>query len=317
MFAQSNYKMDNVYSAVNSVIQSVDQDNVFILSTGSNLSLLENKLINFLLSCIRMDDESFRTMLVTYDAIYRIFDYDTGKRGRIDRIDKLVTGLKGKTIHITPYPGCPYAAGEFPWFEICEKVEDETWDGKELYRFKFHEKLTPFLLNLKKNFTKCNYSLIQSFTNKYSAKLFMILSTEKPGYAVEHQYDKLTFILGYKDLDNLEKKPQFSNFKRDVLEGAMQELKEKAGIYATVNYKKSSYRSVSSVCFTVLSKSQKKRIVSENPLPDVAFCVNGFTGEKCCLINVGNTFSRVQRYNLDTEVQEEEAQPFLRVVSAN
>ena len=81
MFVQSNYKMDNVYSAVNSVIQSVDQDNVFILSTGSNLSLLENKLINFLLSCIRMDDDSFRTMLVTYDAIYRIFDYDTGKRG--------------------------------------------------------------------------------------------------------------------------------------------------------------------------------------------------------------------------------------------
>ena len=132
MFVQSNYKMDNVYSAVNSVIQSVDQDNVFILSTGSNLSLLENKLINFLLSCIRMDDESFRTMLVTYDAIYRIFDYDTGKRGRIDRIDKLVTGLKDKTIHITPYPGCPYAAGEFPWFEICEKVEDETWDGDSL-----------------------------------------------------------------------------------------------------------------------------------------------------------------------------------------
>ena len=316
-----SYILDNVFSVVNSQKQSVDQDNAFILSTGSNLSLLENKLINFLLSCIRMDDTAFRTVLVTYDAIYRLFDYDQKKRGRMDRIDKVVDSLKTKEIHVTHMPGSPYYTGIIPWFEICERVEDEYLDGKDLYRFKFHPDLEPYLLNLKNRFTKCNFSLIQSFRNKYSAKLFMILSTEKPGYAVSYNYGYLSFLLGYSDLDNPDKTPQFSNFRRDILDGALVELREKAGLFATVNCKKGSYRSVTNVIFTVLSKSQKARASSDIPLPDVAFCIQTSPSgdEKYCIVNVGDTFAKNRSYlsEMEEATFERDFVPNLKVISTN
>lgn len=193
--------MLSISFVINSEIQSVDQDNAFILSTGSNLSLLENKLINFLLSCIRVDDTHFRTILVTYDAIYRIFDYDPRKGGRQDRIDKVVLSLKGKMIHFTPASGSPYYCGTIPWFEICEK----------------------------------------------------------------------------------------------------------AGIYVTANYQKSSYRSVSSIVFTVLNKNSKKRAQNDVPLPDVAFCImNSIDGseEKCCIVNVSGSLRQYRKDGFNSDVQD-------------
>ena len=295
------FRADNVISIINSEIQSVDQDNSFILSTGSNLSLLENKLINFLLSCIRIDDTEFRTILVTYDAVYRIFDYDPRKGGRRDRIDKVVESLKDKMIYFTPAPGSPYYCGTIRWLEVCVRVDGDSLNGKDYYKFKFSRALEPYLLNLKNRFTKCNYSLIQSFRNKYSAKLFMILSSEKPGYAVSYKYSYLSFLLGYSDLENPDKMPQFSNFRRDILNGALIELREKAGIYATVNCQKSSYRSVTNIIFTVLSKNAHKRTQNETPLPDVAFCMRKNEegeDEKYCLVNVGGAFTNSRSYHL-------------------
>ena len=301
---------DNITSVTNSKDQSVDQDNEFILSTGSNLTLNESRIINFLLSCVRIDDRTFRTIEISYDAMCRILNYNPKSGGRIEYIAKIVECLKDKQIFCRDRASANNEIVTVPWFDICECKDNHSVEGKRtdagkiVYTFRFNSELELYLLDLKSKFTKCNYSTVQGFTNKYTAKLYMILSSVTYSDCISFSFEDICFLLGFSDLDNIEKKPKFANFKRDVLENALEEINMNTGF--TVEYSLDrTARTIKSVIFNVFEKGQGAKIAPFSPLPDVAFCErkteDGFI-EKYCKVEVEGSFRNRKPRSQDAEV---------------
>lgn len=148
----------------------------------------------------------------------------------------------------------------FRWFE---RLEIDTYETTISLRL--DDRLKPYLLRLKDNFTIYNYGSTLLMNSKHSIRLFEIFMSYRSLGVVEFTLDELKETLECGEY------AEYKNFRRFVIEKALKEINELSEI--TVEYKPVKQgRSVVALVFTITTKDSsnilRQRLEREAMLND-------------------------------------------------
>lgn len=216
------------------------------------LTMTELKLVLCAIAQITPDDEDFKT----YEIDAREYTDLTGtqNKGESSRLRAITLELMSKPIELPTEDGheqmnfISYAKYKFNQ----SKVE-----------IRFDPAMKPFLLKLKKRFTKYRLHYVMQMNSYYSIRLYEMLKQYAPigrrVFSVDTLHDVLQTPESYR---------RFGNFRQRVLDTAQAEVNEKTDItfrYETVK----TGRSVSDVIFYITTKKGAETArAGEDELPD-------------------------------------------------
>jgi len=142
------------------------------------------------------------------------------------------------------------------WFSAVEYISNHT------ILFSFHHKLKPYLLDLKKSFTRFELENIRNFKSKHSPKVYEILKQyEKIGYrliSIEDMRKILVLEDSYKN---------YNDFKKNVLLAVQEEINKYSDISIEFKEIKES-RKVVEIEFGIKSKKIDLSRVIDLPIED-------------------------------------------------
>ena len=122
--------------------------------------------IKFLLvSLIRPDTNEFEELDLTVNEFIEYFELKSWGGNQYCALSDAISMLKSFR----------YTVGDE---EIVWLTEDSNADGQNIH-LSLHESLAPFLLNLKRNFSKIYYENIKNMKSKYSLRLYELLASMK------------------------------------------------------------------------------------------------------------------------------------------
>ena len=240
----------------------VTQANELALS-AQQLTVQEKRLAFLLMSLVRKEDENFKLYYVPVMAIaeyLEISNKDYYKR---------LKGVCGKFMSRVLY----FEDGLGGWMQIhwvdrCRYLTTRNKDnplGVACLEMRLHVDLAPLLLNLKERFGSIAFrqlALMDRFTSMRLAEILFHGS-----YSLKKK--KLYFIL-----DDLKKRlglegryKNFFDFRRDVLEKAQEECREKAPLIFTWELKKQGKKVIGIYFF--LSKNKNAKIPPPPPIEEV------------------------------------------------
>ena len=187
------------------------------------LSRNEKLLLQAMASLINPKDQEFSDFCVTLDELCNILDIDRTSATR--EFKKVSNKLLKRIIEIE---SVEHGWEAFQWVSYAS-----VQDGCVYLRF--HDKLKPYLLDLKKkgNFTQYKLWNVTGFRSIYSVRIYQLLKEHygKKIYEFEFKiYDFRMMVLG----GNLTKYSAFKDLRRRVLDAAQKELNEKdneTGLY--------------------------------------------------------------------------------------
>jgi plasmid replication initiation protein len=208
-----------------------------LVESKYRLSLQEKRLIIFLISQIKKEDNVFQEIEINIQELANIIetksntiykDIKNVTKKIMSRILEIKDLDRAKTIQVS-------------WIASAEYLEK-----KGTVILKLSEKLAPYLLLLQKNFTVSRVSDLMKFRSIYSIRIYELLKQyEIIGQRV-FEIDELKRFCGIAE----NKLILFSNFKIKVLETAKKEINEKSDIFIDFVFIKKG-RSFSSVKFIV------------------------------------------------------------------
>ena len=193
----------------------VVQSNKLIESRYS-LTVGEQRLIFAMSSMIHPDDVDFYDYEMKVKDLAKLLNIDLKNAYR--ETYKITDRLMERVLHIQEAKGM-FKVG---WVSSCRYNDDEG-----TISFRFDPGLKPYLLQLKKEFTKSKLTILTQFQSIYSIRIYQLLKQYKGiGYR-KFRVDELKDILGI----GAEKYKQFNQFKVWVLNQAKKEFekKDKAG----------------------------------------------------------------------------------------
>lgn len=199
-----------------------------LLNAKSDLDLRENKIILYLISKIRYEDEDFKLETLRKSDIQKIL----GKSINYDKsfTEKLINNLSKstvsipteETIKVKPLYHREYSTTK--WFEIVR------WNSKEkVFELKLNSTLKHYLLKLGvgNGYRSYNYGYIQKLKCKYTIKIYeLLLLRHKSNPKRVFSFDELCFIL-HVPLSSM----QIGEFKRNVLNKVQMDIKKNCDIY--------------------------------------------------------------------------------------
>lgn len=208
---EHNEKMELVKSRDNQIVKHND----LVQKSRFELSLVEQKTINFLISLIPPDatirDLEYEFQLQDYCKICGI-DYNAGTNYKLVR--DTLKQLRDRSVIVTSSDGTDTTVS---WI-------NKVWSnkGKGWAKIRFDEDLAPYLFELSKNTTRFELLNILPMKSKYSIRIYEICRSWSG--LNSHTYDleelrKLLMILE-NELIN------FKDFRRRVLEVAQREINE-------------------------------------------------------------------------------------------
>jgi len=215
------------------------------------MSLVETRIIHFLISQIKPDDKDFDT--------YRLYIKDLADV--LDMKDEaLYTKVKKATKSLLANPlSIPEPGGEL---QMNWLAQAKYWDNKGCVDLRFAPALKPYLLELKSSFTKHYLSVVFSLTNPYFIRLYMLLKQyEKIGKRT-FDIEKLNEIL----LLTGTSYTVFGNFKSRILLPCQKEFEENKHIDLTFEFKPLKTRQkYTGLEFIIRKKNQNQLPVGDRP----------------------------------------------------
>lgn len=158
-------------------------------------------------------------------------------------------------------------------FETNWLSSAEYFEGGKI-ELEFSEKLKPYLIQLKKDFTKYNITEILSFKSKFSIRIYLIL---KQYIAVGERtlnFEELKEMLQVSELY-----PKYCNFKQKVLKIAYEEINRLSDLKIEYEEIKKG-RKVDKIKFYITSKKCEKEVESELDLDDLMEQLQDIIDEK-------------------------------------
>ncbi len=222
----------------------VTQSNFFI-NAPRRFTLLEYKLIAILVSKIRPEDTEFSTFRLTVkelatalklpynNNIYKELINTTGRL--LSRIIKIHHPEKELFIQAHIIDSAHY------------------WYGKGYVDIEISDKMKPYFLDLKRNFTQ--YKLVQmlALSSTHAVRIYELAKQyESTGIGI-FSIDELKEKLGMKKTEH----QNMTLFRTKVLEIAQREINAKTDININFNFQKSG-RKITTVIFDIKPKSEKK-----------------------------------------------------------
>lgn len=192
----------------------VRKSNVLV-EASYKLSTQEQRIILFLVSMIRPDDDEF----VDYSVSVKDFSELVGvsHKGTYEDIKEITKKLIGRVFTIK-------SNGEelqISWLSSALYVA-----GKGIVKLGFDSKLKPFLLQLKSHFTKYRLHQVMQLKSSFSIRIYELL---KQYQKISSRVFEIGFLRERLGIDS-EQYKNFNDFKRFVLQVAQNELASKTDI---------------------------------------------------------------------------------------
>lgn len=205
----------------------VAKSNQLVQQSKINLSIYEQRIINYMISKIVADDTDFNFIELDYNDFCRLCNI---KDTNLTYVKRVIKSLADKS---------------WWWFD-GEKDILIRWIGDaeltpEEVRLKFHPKMENFLLNLKENgsYTQTELLTYLNFKNKYSPILydycrsFVNLTFKNKEKTIERvlTLSELRGKLGLNEKENQNKYPFFKDLRVYVLEPCIEEVNKYTDIH--------------------------------------------------------------------------------------
>lgn len=234
----------------------VKKSNALIKNARYGQTLTQQKLIFFVLSMIRVEDDDFKTYVIPVSEIMERMGVSDGLYNRIKTESR---GLMKKVLTIEERN----AAGKkvettIPWFFFIQYVE-----GSGSVRVCLHPGLKPYLLQLKGCFTTYMLDYVLSMRSGYSIKLYEYLKMELAFY--HKVYFGLEEFKAFLQIDQKPAFEQYGNIKARILLPASKEINKNTDIQILKLIEKKRSRKV--IGFTLIfamKPSQQREVLGNN-----------------------------------------------------
>ena len=229
----------------------VAQANVLI-EARHKITKLENLLFVAMVSLINPKDKEFLIFRVTIEEMAKILNVHPVTARR--EFDKVTDKLMGRIIKVFTPNG----------WEKAQLVSHAEVDGN-MVSLRFHNRLKPYLLELKKsgNFTQYRLGQAVWFKSVHTLRMYQILKEYYSKKMYEFDFsleDYRKMMLGEKSISY----PLYKNFRNKVLDVARKELSEKdkqTGLYKSdLNFSLKTRRigrKISHLIFTIKTQQTK------------------------------------------------------------
>ena len=214
------------YQTVNSNQLVVTQANSLVYA-AYEMTLQEKRLLLLLISMVRQDHTKFHTYCIPVRQIADFLGIDKNAIYRVVRAT--CKKLMSRVLDVQKPDG---EWKQFHWVSTAHYMpKGKSRTGEAELELKIHDELHPLLLELKKQFASVPLEHIANLSSYHSIRIFEILfhkSHKLQNPDVQIELDDLKKSLGVE-----EKYPNFSNFKKMILEPAQKNLKEKTPLKFT------------------------------------------------------------------------------------
>lgn len=208
-----------------------------LIQAKYNLSVTEQKVILFLVSQIRKEDDALKT----YTLSIKEFNELLGNKGtpKYTELRKITKKMMGKPLEI-------YEDGKWKQISWISYVEYNPNEGS--VNLGFDPRLKPYLLHLKREFTSYKLRNVLKLKSSYSIRIYEMLKQWQTVKKLEISLEKLRELLQIQD-----KYKEYHNIKKRVLNTAKKEINENTDISIDFEEIKKG-RTVVGLCFHITSK---------------------------------------------------------------
>lgn len=234
---------------------AVVKSNQLVQQSKINLSVYEQRTINFLISKIMANDNSFNFIELDYNDFCRLCGIKSTNRSYIKKVIKTLCDKS------------------WWWFD-GEKDILIRWLGEaeitsDTIRLKFHPQMEQFLLNLKErgNYLQTELMTYLSFKNKYSPSVYdycrsyLNLTFRNKEKTIERvlTITELRDKIGLNEPENLHKYQYFKDLRTYVIEPSLKEINLYSDIYVEYEPIKKSRR-VDKIRLTIQVRDFSERL---------------------------------------------------------
>ncbi len=183
-----------------------------LLEARYSLTVGEQRLILAMVSMIHPDDADFFDYEINVKEFSVLMNVDLTNAYR--EIEKISYRIMNRVLHIEEQGGWL----RIGWISSCRYNHE-----KGIVSLSFDPKLKPYLLRLKREFTKCKVSIVTQFQSIYSIRIYQLLKQYKNiGFRVLN-LDELKNTLGIKK----NQYRMFRDFNKRILKQSKKEFEKK------------------------------------------------------------------------------------------
>jgi len=274
-----------------------------LIEARYSLTLQEKRLILWLASQIKPNDQDFETHRISVTNLCELLEIDP--TGAYSRIRNAIERLKERSVTIQ---NMDEKSLTFISFIDYGKY----WYGDGYVDLKFSSELRPFLINLKKNFTALPLNNLMQFKSIYAIRIYELLKQKQTLGERALKIDDLRKLLGI----STKEYKKYNDFKRFVLNISQREINEKSDIWIEFEEIKEG-RKVHEIGFRInknpnfgLSDEEKNRRALLQHLKQERKGRSAFIEEVCEL-----GFSKATVYKFLKQTDEESLRKALAVVN--
>lgn len=221
-----------------------------LIEASYRLNLNEQRLILFMMSKIKKEDVEFRTCRISVKEFAET--YNLNLKNTYREIKQTTKTLTEKSMTIKD------KNNQLNYIHISWLASASYIDG--ILELEFSDKLSPYLLELRDNFSKYMLGEFVTFTGVYTIRLYQMF---KQYLNIGYRYYTLE---EFRRILQLEKKyPKYSNLKIKVINSALDEINKSSNLRVELEEKKEGKR-VIGVGFTITSAN---KVESESPKVEV------------------------------------------------
>lgn len=234
-------KNKNVKDVVQARELYIRKANDLVQKTRYQLSLQENKILLYIISKISENDKELNQYNLSLKEFCEVCELQS--KGSYTQIKKIAKGMRDKSFWMEDEKGGEFTIG---WLQ---RVYINNQKGT--IELTLDESLKPYLLNMKKKFTKYKYLYVMAMKSSYSMRIYELLKSYQNIGGVIFTVEELKAKLGIEK----GKLSRWFNFKAKALEVALEEINFLTDITVLYDVIKQG-REVHEVRFRVFKKNQ-------------------------------------------------------------
>uniref|UniRef100_UPI00069C4A6F replication initiation protein n=1 Tax=Aneurinibacillus tyrosinisolvens TaxID=1443435 RepID=UPI00069C4A6F len=221
-----------------------------LIDTQSNLNLQEQRVILALISLIQPDDKDFKTHYLKVKDLADMLDIQ--EKNFYKKVKEVILSLQRKEIVIREKE--TNSDLHVHWLSASRY-----YHRKGLVELEFSPQLRPYLLQLRKEYTKYKLWNVLQLRSKYSIRMFELLKRFQSLGKRNFSVDELRYKLEVED----GKYEQYGHFKSRILKKAQDEISKKTDISFTFEEHKKGAK-VEGLTFHIHSKENVGKLISDN-----------------------------------------------------
>lgn len=206
----------------------VVKSNDLIQKSRFQLSLQEQKIILYMISKIKPDDEAFMEQEFRVLEFCKVCGIETNSGKNYKNVKDTIKALADKSVWLTLETGT----------ETLVRWINKAWVNRRsgVIKIRLDDDMRPYLLQLQERFTSYELLYTLAMKSQYSVRLYELLKS------YEYRHRKIFEIEELKRILSAENYSRFPDFKRYVLDISMREINDLSDLAVTYEIVKDGRR---------------------------------------------------------------------------